>query len=272
MERGPAGPRLVVMTTVRAAVVAVPRGTAAQWVDDVRRWADAGFTALLVPDTLWTTSTFPALAAAAVVPDIHLRSWVSPATLRTTGALVREITALQQLSAGRFELGIGPGRPEAENDARRLGAGWGTPGERVRAVAAVVPAVRALDAAPPVVIAAAGPRMLALASEIADRVGLALPHTADENLLAATSRQVREARSLPLSFQVVGVNDVLPPWVTRHLAGVDLGSAAGILRGDPTTMAAVLTDRAERLGIDEVVVPAELVDVFRPILDVLRRA
>ncbi|WP_203779203.1 LLM class flavin-dependent oxidoreductase [Paractinoplanes rishiriensis] len=57
----------------------------------------------------------------------------------TATALVAwESETLQKLSGGRFELGVGGGRPGAERDAAALGGDFGTPAERLaRAVAAV---------------------------------------------------------------------------------------------------------------------------------------
>src|SRR3954468_5610461 len=103
--------------SVRFGVVATPRGDAAAWSAEVRAFEAAGWDAVLVPDTLWTPSPFPTLAAAAVATTtLRMRTWVVAAPLRTPGALVREVAALQLLSAGRFELGIGPGRPDAKEE------------------------------------------------------------------------------------------------------------------------------------------------------------
>src|SRR4051812_20826850 len=168
------------MLPVRSAVVATPDTSAGKWTDVVRALETAGWETLLVPDTLWTPSPFPALAAAAsVTTTLRLRPWVLAAPTRTTGALVREVKTVQQLSDGRFELGIGTGRPDAEQEAQRLGAAWGTPGERIATLEQAVTAVRdQVDPAPPVVVAASGPRMLALAGRLADRVAPALPPAA----------------------------------------------------------------------------------------------
>jgi alkanesulfonate monooxygenase SsuD/methylene tetrahydromethanopterin reductase-like flavin-dependent oxidoreductase (luciferase family) len=168
------------MSGLAFSVLAAPAGGGAAWAQQVRGFEDDGWHAVLVPDTLWTPSPFPALAAAAsVTTTLRLRPWVLAAPTRTTGALVREVKTVQQLSDGRFELGIGTGRPDAEQEAQRLGAAWGTPGERIATLEQAVTAVRdQVDPAPPVVVAASGPRMLALAGRLADRVAPALPPTA----------------------------------------------------------------------------------------------
>lgn len=87
----------------------------------------AGLGEPLVPDTLRTRSPFSVLAVAAgVTSALRVRTWVILAPLRSPAAVVRESSALQMLSDGRFELGIGSGRPDAERDAARL-ASLGAP-------------------------------------------------------------------------------------------------------------------------------------------------
>src|SRR6478735_1315081 len=160
--------------TVTFAVVATPGPTQESWVEQVRMLEDLGYAAVLVPDTLWTVSPFPALAAAAVAaPRIRLRTWVLAAPMRSPAAVVREAKALQQLSDGRFELGIGTGRPGAEDEAARLGMPWGSAAERIAQLETVVTAVREeVEPRPPVVMAASGAKSLAVAGRVADRAGL----------------------------------------------------------------------------------------------------
>src|SRR3954447_1954542 len=148
--------------TVSFAVVATPRPTQGAWVEQVRMLEDLGYAGVLVPDTLWTASPFPALAAAAVAaPRIRLRTWVLASPMRSPAAVVREAKALQQLSDGRFELGIGTGRPDAATEAARLGMPWGRAADRVAQLESVVTAVREQVAPrPAVVMAASGAKSL----------------------------------------------------------------------------------------------------------------
>ena len=110
-------------------LVLTPTGTGRNGSKQVRDVEQQGWTSLLIPDTLWTPSPFPALAAAAAVTTtLRLRTWVLAAPLRSPAAVVREASALQLLSDGRFELGIGTGRPDAEREAGLLGVPWGIGG------------------------------------------------------------------------------------------------------------------------------------------------
>jgi alkanesulfonate monooxygenase SsuD/methylene tetrahydromethanopterin reductase-like flavin-dependent oxidoreductase (luciferase family) len=87
-----------------------------------------------------------------------------------------EIASLDQLSGGRVELGLGAGRPGAEQDARRLGVSYGSPGERIDRLADSVRLIRHLlhggeDGFPaaagpvPILMAASGPRLLSYAAQ-----------------------------------------------------------------------------------------------------------
>ena len=56
---------------------------------------------------------------------LHVGSWVLAAPFRSPAVVVRETSALQLLSGGRFELGIGTGRPDAAREAALLGEAVG---------------------------------------------------------------------------------------------------------------------------------------------------
>ena len=94
---------------------------------------------------------------------------------------------------GRFELGIGGGRPAADRSAA-LGGVFGTPADRLRRVADTIRAVRATKTPPRILVAASKPKMLALAAELADTIALDLPPRR-RGRLAAT---VEGSRAAPL--------------------------------------------------------------------------
>jgi alkanesulfonate monooxygenase SsuD/methylene tetrahydromethanopterin reductase-like flavin-dependent oxidoreductase (luciferase family) len=256
--------------TVTFAVVATPGPTQKSWVEQVRMLEDLGYAAVLVPDTLWTVSPFPALAAAAVAaPRIRLRTWVLASPMRSPAAVVREAKALQQLSDGRFELGIGTGRPGADQEAARLGMPWGSASERIAQLEAVVTAVREeVEPRPTVVMAASGAKSLAVAGRVADRVAVALSAQATLADLEAGVARVREsAPQVSMSLQAFGVADRVPDYLARQgYSGIALREAGSVvmLPGDPVAIADQAREHAERFGIDEVVVPAEFVREVAP--------
>jgi alkanesulfonate monooxygenase SsuD/methylene tetrahydromethanopterin reductase-like flavin-dependent oxidoreductase (luciferase family) len=266
------------MTPVRPAVVATPDASGAAWRELAQALEAAGWGTVLVPDTLRTPSPFPTLAAAAAATTrLRLRTWVVAAPLRTPGALVREVSALQLLSGGRFELSIGPGRPDAQAEAERLGAPWGSASARIQQVIDAVGAVRAqVTPAPAVAVAAGGNRMLQAAVDLVtgaeDRIALAVgPLATPEELAQAADRvHTLAGRRVRLSHQITGIGDVVPAWLARgglEAALLRERGAAGWFPADgPDAVAAALTRRADELGIDEVVVPAELTGAFAPVL------
>ncbi|WP_316573377.1 LLM class flavin-dependent oxidoreductase [Nocardia canadensis] len=259
---------------MRFGIVLTPR-SGAQWTRAVVDAEQRGYATVLLPDTLYTPSPLPALAAAAAVTtQLRLRPNVLAAPLRTIGATVREVTALQLLSDGRFELGLGTGRPDARGEAERLGMPWGSASERRQHLIDTATAIRAqVDPAPPLVIAANGPRMLATAAAHADRILLAAAPDATEDDLADMVAAIAEHtdRDVRCTLQLVGVGERLPHWLSARLGHTadklrDAG-AAGLLPSDPQAAVDILESRSARYGIDELIVPGELAEAFAPILD-----
>src|ERR687890_1910997 len=178
----------------RFGMVAATARTGAAWADTARRAEDLGFDILLVPDTLQTLSPFPAAAAAAAsTTTLRVGTYVLSAPTRSAGLVAWEARSLQLLTDGRFELGVGGGRPGADRDAAALGGDFGSPAERLRRVADTIRAVRATPAPPRILVAASKPKMFALAAELADTVALGLPPQATEDELAATVTSLRTA-------------------------------------------------------------------------------
>ncbi|MFJ1458620.1 LLM class flavin-dependent oxidoreductase [Nocardia sp. N2S4-5] len=263
--------------TMKFATMQVPR-SGADWVRTARTAEEQGYHTLLLPDTLNTPSPFPALAAAAAVTDtLRLRPNVLAAPLRPVAGTVRETAALQLLSDGRFELGIGIGRPDARPETERLGLSWGSAAQRRAHLVATVTAIRAeVTPAPAVVIAASGPKMLAAAAEIADRVLVALLPHATEADLADTVARVRDHTDRPIAFtsQLVGIGDEMPrwpgAWKVPDAAELRAAGAVGLLPADPGEAAEILDHRREKYGIDELIVPGDLARAFAPVLERLR--
>jgi alkanesulfonate monooxygenase SsuD/methylene tetrahydromethanopterin reductase-like flavin-dependent oxidoreductase (luciferase family) len=266
---------------MRCAVLAVPTGRGRDWTEQVRAWEDQGWHAVLVPDTLGTTSPFPALAAAAAVTStLRLRSWVLAAPLRSPAATVREVSALQHLSDGRYELGIGTGRPDAAREAAVLGLGWPDAAGRIAHLEAVVTQVRReVSPAPPVVITAAGPRMITAALALVagpgsgpqDRLAVATPPRTTTAALAEQVAQIRAQAPgpVPLTLQVFAAGDRIAGYLrSLGMTVQDLTTrgAVGLLPGTPEAAADALQEWGERYGADEVVVPVELADVVEPVL------
>lgn len=249
------------------------RGTAAVWGATARELEQAGFSSLLVPDTLGTASPFLALAAAATTTErLHLGTWVLAAPLRSAAAVAREASTLHELAGGRFELGLGAGRPGGEHDALRLGVDWGAPGRRVDAVERALIAVHAELPDLPVVIAGNGDRMLRLAGAHARTLALAVPPTAtvDEVAALATRARDRAGADLEIALQIAGVGESLPEWLSTRLGltpeGLREADAAALLSGDVDRDAAHLERLREVAGVSYVTMSHEHAAVLGPVV------
>ncbi len=264
----------------------------AEWIATARRAEDLGYDTLLVPDTLGTIAPFPALAvAAASTQSLRVGTYVLSAPNRSPGLVAWETASLDFLTGGRFELGLGGGRPSADRDAAALGHDFGSPAERLRQVAETIRAVKELRTSgpqyaqvphPPILIAASKPRMLQLAAEHADIVALGLPPHAGPDELAATVATLRDVAgdrfdALELHMNVAAVAEspqAVPEWVSRMVGGDPraMAAAGGIafLTGTPVQIADTIRRRRDELGISYIAVNAMFMDQFAPVVTLLR--
>jgi alkanesulfonate monooxygenase SsuD/methylene tetrahydromethanopterin reductase-like flavin-dependent oxidoreductase (luciferase family) len=254
-----------------------------QWAAIAARVEAAGFSTMLIPDNLdGPAPLIAAASAAAATSELRVGSFVAVAGLRPPAVLAWEAGTVQALSQGRFELGLGLGRPEADRDAERLGLRLGPTGERFEQLRAVLAAVRELPEPnrPPVLLAAGGPRMLRLAGEQADIVTLGTTLTSTEEELAAAAGQVRRAaRERPgppeLAANLMLAGDGEPPaWVAQRF-GVDVqqlraAGAAAVLPGSPTQMADTLLRRREQTGVSYVTGGLHLLEALAPVVERLK--
>ncbi|GIM91643.1 LLM class flavin-dependent oxidoreductase [Paractinoplanes toevensis] len=267
----------------RFGVVAGKAPSGTEWAATARRAEELGYDTLLVPDTLNTFAPFPALAAAAAATtSLRVGTYVLSAPNRTPGLVTWEAETLQQLSDGRFELGIGGGRPGAAEDAASLGGDFGTPGERLDRVASTIAAVRKLENAPPVMVAASRPRMLRLAAAQADIVAMGLPPQTTEPLLARTVQQLRDAAGerfdeLELHLNVAAVAatiDAIPSGLSRMVGGDprDMAWNGGIafLVGSAERIADLLCRRREEFDISYIGVSGLFMEQFAPVINIIR--
>ena len=266
----------------RFGVVVGGRQVAEQWTAIARRVEAAGFNTMLVPDNLdGPAPLIAAAAAAAATSTLRVGTFVAVAGLRSPRALAWEASTVQTVSQGRFELGLGLGRPQADSEAEQLGVQLGPIAGRIEQLRAVLAAVRELPDSnrPPVLIAAGGPRMLRLAGEQADIVALGTSLTATTEDLAEAAGAVRwGARDRPQPPEL-GANLMLagdaepPPWVSEHL-GVEpeklrAAGAAAVLPGTPAQMADTLLRRREQTGVSYVTGGLHLLEALEPVVQKL---
>jgi probable F420-dependent oxidoreductase len=261
----------------------------ASWTDAARRAESLGYTTFLIPDTLRTPAPLPALAAAAAVTStLRIGTWVLCDSLRNPRTLAWEVASLDQLSGGRFELGLGAGRPDAAQDARRLDIAYGSPGERIDRLAASVTLLRRLldggehgfpaaGSRVPIMIAASGPRLLAYAAAHADIIAFGWPATTTAEQAQPVVDRVRETAShrpetVELATGLIAVGEQQHPWLQRmglNPAALAAGDALSVVTGTPRHMADTLLRRRDRLGLSYLTVPAQSAQTFAPVIELL---
>ena len=160
MNSGWRGCRVRVMTDrhFRFGIVGGRPETAVALTATARRLENLGYSVLLVPDTPHTLS--PAIAcavAAAGTTTLHVGPHVLAAPNRTPGLVASETATLHTLTGGRYELGLGAGRPGAERDAAAFGMPFGSAAARIAQVDDTIAAVRHLSPDTPIMVAGAGP-------------------------------------------------------------------------------------------------------------------
>jgi alkanesulfonate monooxygenase SsuD/methylene tetrahydromethanopterin reductase-like flavin-dependent oxidoreductase (luciferase family) len=270
----------------RFGAIEAPHGTTEDWLATARRALDLGFSTLLTPDGTQQHAPFPALAAASTVPGLRLGTFVLAAPLRPPRSAAWEGHTLSVLSGGRFEFGIGTGRPDARAEAESFGLPWGSGAERLSMVRETVAHLRKLDAQggdrqgqrTPVLIAAAGPRALALAAEEADIVTLAAPPLTPRAEVARMSAELRERagdRDVEIAMNLFVVGTEVPPWTRRFLgvdpATLDERESLAVLRGTPRQMADELLRRRDELGVTYFVTSASYGEALAPVVELLTR-
>ncbi|MCW2880115.1 MAG: luciferase [Sphaerisporangium sp.] len=261
----------------RFGVVAGRAEDSGHWTGLARRAEDLGYATFLTPDTLNTLPPLMSLsAAAAATTSIGLGTFVLAAPYRRPEQLAWEVAGLSFLSGGRFELGLGAGRPDAREDAARLGMPYGSADQRIRQLEEVIRHTRkwpGTGPAPRLLIAASGARMMGFAARNADTVALGLPASTPEDGLAEHVRLIRQASddfdTLELSAGIHAVGDEVPPWLVQQLGGGVPEDSIAVLKGSPRQMADRLLRRRDTHQISYITVNAMYADHLAPVVQLL---
>src|SRR6478609_625752 len=187
------------------------------WRARVRRIADAGYSTLLMPDVpQWQPAPGPTLAVAATVADLRVGTWVYASPLRPAWSTAWEAHSLSAVTDGRFEMGIGTGRPGIDDELRQRGLPVRPSSERLAQVRETVTALRDLDGPDlhtPVVMAVRGPQAQALAADLADTVTFALLPGEPRIEVARLVRDFRAIRDVELALHVPVIGDAVAPFM-----------------------------------------------------------
>jgi probable F420-dependent oxidoreductase len=150
-------------------VVATQARSGEEWAEKARRIESMGYATLLTPDGLkYTLAPLPALTAAAMATrTLRVGTYVIASDFRNPVLLAKEAATVDVLSGGRFELGIGVGRPAAAEDNRMLGIPFDSGAVRVARLAESLALLKALLSGQ--TASAAGPHYAVANAEISPR-------------------------------------------------------------------------------------------------------
>jgi alkanesulfonate monooxygenase SsuD/methylene tetrahydromethanopterin reductase-like flavin-dependent oxidoreductase (luciferase family) len=257
----------------RFGVVAPLRTDLPTWRDRVRRIADAGYSTLLMPDVpQWQPAPGPTLALAAALANIRVGTWVYASPVRPPWITAWEAHSLSILTEGRFEMGVGTGRPGIEDQLRELGLPVVPPSARLAQVRQTVRALRDLDGASlhtPVVMAVRGPKAQALAAEVADTITFVQLPGESRGEIARLARDFCAIRDVEFALHVSVIGDTVAPFMAppdTDPAALRAADSLAILPDDPAAAAEEIQRRREEIGFSYVVVGAAFTDALAPVV------
>jgi probable F420-dependent oxidoreductase len=298
-------------------------GSRAAFLDVCRSGERAGYDTVFAADHLGNPAPFPTLVAAAAATErLRVGTLVLNAPFWNPSLLAREIATTDVLTDGRLEVGLGAGHMKWEFD--EAGIAWEPFGARVDGMRAMIERLRAAFAAdgypqqqalreqfgiptlrpvqrtgfdghgPPLIVGGTGERVLRVAGEYADIVGVAgalqikgsPPGTMRIACEAETDERVRFARDC------VGDRDVewhilvqaVVPADDREAAASGLAERFGnvmsaaeilatpfVLLGTVAEMADQLRRNRDRYGFSYYTVHDPFREAFAPVIERLRR-
>ncbi|MEC3917517.1 LLM class F420-dependent oxidoreductase [Nocardia sp. CDC160] len=273
-----------------------------EWIQTCRRAEALGYDVIGVPDHLGMPAPFPALAIAAEATERpRLNTFVLNTPFYNPVLLARDVAGLDQLTGGRFELGLGSGYVEAEFEA--AGIRFPSAGQRVKHLEETVVTLRRLfrdpeykpqpaqTDGPPLLIAGWGERGLRVAAEHGQIVAFTGAGTSDTGKLTLADVEttqkktdyVREllgnrAESVEFNLLIQGIaapeeREAALAYLTEYLPfgfGGEPEELPTILLGTPDRMADTLRERRERFGFNYITVLGHNLDKFAPLIERLK--
>ncbi|WP_102143392.1 LLM class F420-dependent oxidoreductase [Mycobacterium hubeiense] len=254
-------------------------------VEEVARRAESlGFDVLHVPDHLGAPAPFPVLmTAAAATTTLRVGTFVLNAGFYRPALLARDVAAMQDLTDGRFELGLGAGYVREEFEAAELP--YPTAGQRVEHLRHVTAYMREHVPEVPIMIAGNGDRLLTVAARHAHIIGLTGGDPADgvDDPLAERIAFVRAAAGdrfveLELNIAITAMptdGSRMPDLsITRRflptLTDEQLLATPGVLSGSPRDIAERIRGYRDTYGVSYVIVQAPHAEAFGKVIEELR--
>ena len=242
-----------------------------------RRAEQLGFDTVVTPDPLGQLDPLTALSAlAGATTNLHFGTFVLADPLRDRRLLAWQAQTLHELSGGRFELGLGLGRPDNGRKAAALGREFAGPGRRLADLRATIATIKELPDRPPLLLASGGgPKMTALAAQEADIVTLTWAPTTTEAQAGETLNRFRElagdrADQIELNINLISSGDEPAPWAEKFIgvstAELAAAGAVTVLPGSPAEGADRLRRWRADWGVSYVTVNAAFMDHFAGVM------
>lgn len=258
--------------------------SAARFTEKVRRFADQGYDVLHVPDHIGAPAPFPVMMAAADAANIRVGTFVLNAAFYKPALLARDAVALDVLSSGRLELGLGTGYVREEFEAAEMP--YPSAGERVDHLRHITTYLKRVAPSIPILIAGNGDRVLRIAAQHADIIGFTgggLPTAENPDPMAERVEFVRAAagdRIGDLEFNLAitavptdgsGVPDLtLTRAYFTDATDEQLLAMPTVLQGSPAQIADTLRQQRERYGTTYYTVQDYHGDYFAEVIKELR--
>jgi probable F420-dependent oxidoreductase len=286
--------------------------TMADWRDRARTAEGLGYSTLYVTDHFDTQygPLVAATVAAEATTTLHVGTLVLNNDLRHPVVLAKEIATLGLAAEGRVEVGLGAGW--LRSDYEEMGIGYDPPGLRVERLAESLTVLKSLwsegeaqlegkhytvhgarcdprPASPPrIVVGGGSKRILTVAAQQADTVGVTMSMASGEIDADVASKAtfdhfdrcvgwVREAagdRFDAIELQVSASVMVVGSRRAAVRGAMMLGFPAGeealdipiLLIGTVDELCERLVERRERWGFSNVVIPGESMEIFAPVV------
>jgi probable F420-dependent oxidoreductase len=267
----------------RFGVGLLPKDSRSAWQEAARRAEGLGFDVINVPDHLGAPAPFPALMSAAEVTTVRLGTFVLNAGFYKPALLARDVEALDVLSDGRFELGLGTGYVREEFEAAELP--FPSAGRRVDYLEHMTAYMQKHVNSVPILIAGSGDRVLTIAAQRAHIIGIAAGRRASAATDPVGERVdfVRRAAGdrfddLELNLAIIGVprdgsgvpNLSLARRYSPDLSEDELRKLPGVLTGTPRDIADTLRRHRDTYGLTYFTVQEHHAESFSKVIAELR--
>lgn len=281
------------------------------WLDSARKVEDQGYGTLFMPDH-FTEQWGPIAslsAAAAVTTTLKVGALVFGNDYRHPVTLAKEMASIDRISGGRLEMGLGAGWMRTDYD--QAGMSYDRPGLRIERMVESLEIIKrcwsdgpvdfegehytitGYDGLPkpegdiPILIGGGGPRMLGVAAEHADIVGItanlkageigpdAIADSTPEAYDAKLSRVRQVAGDRPREYSSLTFATIVTDDRAGQIEGLSqmfgmpaevLADSPAVLVGDVDEICDALVERRERWGFNYIVVQDGTDDRFSEVV------